>query len=937
MGGRGMGTRRSRDGLRRGPMQRGGLHAVLALITVVVACAAGAHPGVAANDVVVYRDHYGVPHIEAHDLQGLAYATGYVTARDRLFELDVIRKLGQGRLSELIGPSMLPMDRYVRREYLLANDIEAQFQALSPLQRSLFVAYADGVNRGAAETLATATPSLMVALGDVWEPWKPEDSVVVDMVFTMVAFGGEGAGGELDNLALLQDLRHRFGDVKGWLLFNAIVPPTYTDAPTIIPPGEGPPPPPPQTGYQVDGPSAGQQALFQLPGFTAAAQALSSELATVRHLAASLPVPRIGSFGAAVSGRRTASGGGLLLGSPQAGMTAPPVFYEVGWHIPGHLDCEGFTVPGLGPAIGIGWCNQHAWTLIAGNLGDQADLYVERLDPNDPHRYFYQGEWRHTVQKTTTYVVRSTVGCPGPGGLVGPCAPQLVTETYDYTVHGAIGVVDSAAHLGLAYRRAQTNVFLRSVLGALGWNLSRDLDGFMAGTDAFTATYNLLYADAAGHIAYRFTGLQPVRPGTDRRFPVPGTGEAEWQGFLNACQMPTDVDPRTGFFAVNQGIESKSIWWWPDSSLVGVGKVSRVALDQQLLDTLHQAHLGDLAALDRPYIESVEPYEALFYPIVHHALAGATDPRLQLASSLLDQWKAQGFARTDADGDGLEDHPALAVFELDPLDYSGNGSDGFPAPLGQALIHAVLDPLTGGRLVGYYYQQLSDVYEAFTSGPLHQVVGDVDALVRRAVAGVVDELVRQHGPDPRAWRRPFPREGFTALEPVAPPPMVGMDHGSYSQVVDTGAAVGENVEPPGNVAADSAADVALIEAGRPPAHWADQRGLYQAYDFKPMLMRPDQYRANPEAVIALDTGGRYGSDTAIDTSVARDPCRTARVGAAGGTPTSSAMAALASLPATAAPLPTAVALAVPALLAASLVGRRRRSGPTPTSRILSAR
>ena len=336
-----------------------------------------------------------------------------------------------------------------------------------------------------------------------------------------------------------------------------------TDAPTVIAKGEGPPPP--AAGGAVPAPPSSQLDLVRLPGLPVAAQSLDNELATVRRVLAQahIPVPKIGSFGAALAGSRTASGGGLLLGSPQAGLAAPPIFYEIGWHLPGVGDCEGFTVPGLGPAIGIGWCNQHAWTLVAGNMGDQADLYVERLDPANPHRYLFDGAWHDTVPRSTTYIVKSPIGCP-VNGVPAPCPPQVVNETYDYTAHGAISAVDTTDHVGFAYRRAQTGVFLRSLYGVAAWNQSKNMADFMAGTDAFTATYNLLYADSAGHIAYRFTGLQPARPGTDRRLPMPGTGEAEWQGFLTQCQMPRVTDPASGFLAVNQGTESKPISWWPD-------------------------------------------------------------------------------------------------------------------------------------------------------------------------------------------------------------------------------------------------------------------------------------------------------------------------------------------------------------------------------------
>src|SRR5207244_12485754 len=152
--------------------------------------------------------------------------------------------------------------------------------------------------------------------------------------------GGEGAAGELDNAHLLARLQSSLGPEEGLRTFDDLVPPVTTDAPTVIAKGEGPPPP--AAGGAVSAPPSSQLDLVRLPGLPVAAQSLDDELATVRRVLAQahIPVPKIGSFGAALAGSRTASGGGLLLGSPQAGLAAPPIFYEIGWHLPGVGDCE---------------------------------------------------------------------------------------------------------------------------------------------------------------------------------------------------------------------------------------------------------------------------------------------------------------------------------------------------------------------------------------------------------------------------------------------------------------------------------------------------------------------------------------------------------------------------------------------------------------------
>ncbi|MCU1461844.1 MAG: Acyl-homoserine lactone acylase PvdQ [Acidimicrobiales bacterium] len=870
--------------------------------------------------ITIYRDHYGVGHIEAANLQGLSWATGYLTAKDRLFEMDAIRKLGQGRLSELIGPSMLPADRFTRREFVLPNDIEGQYQRLSPQLKSLYAAYAAGVNQGAIETLANpATASILFpALGDPWEPWKPEDSVTVDMVFTMVNFGGEGAAGEMDNAKLLSALTAHLGPVSGLKAFNDMDPPTTADAPSAVAPGEGPPVPR-DAGYDVRAPTAGQQSVMGLPGLYSAAAAQTSDAATARAVldAFHIPLPRIGSYAAGLSGARTANGGGLLLGSPQSGLEAPPIFYEVGWHIAGHLDCEGFTVPGLGPGLGVGWCNQHAWSLVAGNMGDQADLYVERLDPQNPHRYFFDGQWRDTVRRSTTYVVKSPVGCKVAGLPAGPCPPQVITETYDYTVHGPISQVDSADHLGLAYRRAQTGVFLGSLTGTLGWNLSTSMAGFDAASDALTATFNITYVDTEGHLAYRLAGLQPVRPGTDRRFPMPGTGDAEWKGFLSACQMPHVVDPPSGYVATNQGTETKPISWWPNPSQVGAGVASRIGHDQQLLDAQHGATVATLEAVNRHFLEGDDPYASTFFPLFEHALRGSNDPAIVQALALLESWKGGGFARTDADGDGKEDHAGLTIFELDNMNYAPPTA-GFPVPLGTELVKAVFGDVAGGLLPnGGYLNQISAAYDALAGRTAYRFVSDPDAVIRNAVSAVLAQLTKEFKTsDTNRWHRPFPTEPFTAIGVLAPPPVKGMDHGSYSQIVDPRAGVGENIEPPGNWAADSAAASAQLGlGGPPPPHFEDQRALYEAYRFKPMRMTAPAYQADAEAVLHLDDGGSFGSDLTVPFTAARDACRGVAAGAAAGSTTH------AVLPATGESIPRGVAVL---LLVLGVAARRYR-------------
>ena len=241
-------------------------------------------------------------------------------------------------------------------------------------------------------------------------------------------------------------------------------------------------------------------------------------------------------------------------------------------------------------------------------------------------------------------------------------------------------------------------------------------------------------------------------------------------------------------------------------------------------------------------------------------------------------------------------------------------------PLADALIASVLGPATGGKPLGTTQGELSVVYEALTGRTGHRFVADPDTVIRAAVTSVLDKQTKTYGSaDMATWHQAFPTEPFQGIEPVEPPPVKGMDHGTYSQVVDPAAGAGVNVEPPGNVAADSAVAVAQIEAVTPPPHYADQRQLYEAYGFKPMRMTPAQYRADPEEVLHLDDRGAYGHDTDLEYRSHVDPCRSAPTAVAGARTVAPVTSRSARLPATGSGWPgPAAALA---LLAVAVLGR----------------
>ena len=216
----------------RGPLPGANLHDVV--------------PGAPGRSVTITRDAFGVPHVSAPSAEAAAYGVGYVLATDRLFETDVIRKLGQGRLSEILGPgpddATLVTDQEMRREFYDRADIERQYRSLPPNIQRLLRAYADGFNAALLAQQANPVERSVVftALGYEPELWRPEDSLTVLMLFTTVNLAGEGGAGELSNAALLADLVGKHGREAGLRIWNDLLLPNDPDAPAVVPRGEGP-------------------------------------------------------------------------------------------------------------------------------------------------------------------------------------------------------------------------------------------------------------------------------------------------------------------------------------------------------------------------------------------------------------------------------------------------------------------------------------------------------------------------------------------------------------------------------------------------------------------------------------------------------------------------------------------------------------------------
>jgi acyl-homoserine lactone acylase PvdQ len=527
-----------------------------------------------APDVTILRDKWGVPHVfEQSDERG-AFAIGYAMAEDRLFQMEVFRRAGKGRLAELIadqeaigGQSAIDFDIMARRELYTEPERRDLFDRLSPADQAFLEAFVDGVNLYIAEALADPIqklPGEYLALGILPAPWTLTDSIG----FATLAIGiyGTNGGGETANAVLLMDLIGSLGVTRGKQAFDDLFWVEDPDAPVTIDHGRFADP----NLASMTRFAPAQMALLADPRVAAALRKAAAqqheEHALVDEIGRRLGLGALFGSGHSnalvVAGTHTTTGHPMLGGGPQVGYATPSFFWESGLHTPTY-DSVGVTVP-LGPGNIMGRTNELAYTVTSG-FDDLIDTYVEMLDPSDYHLYRHDGQWLKMDCRTETFLVRAEPDKipddlqADPQKFLGlnsadPLRPKpplrAVVQELCRTVHGPVFFIDAENHVALSHRKSHWGLELDAAASwlRLGQRHSiAEVDRELAG---FPMTFNFHYAsnEAGGRIAYFHRGKVPIRPaGVDPRLPLPGDGSAEWTGFVADADMPKVIDPHQGF------------------------------------------------------------------------------------------------------------------------------------------------------------------------------------------------------------------------------------------------------------------------------------------------------------------------------------------------------------------------------------------------------
>ncbi|HWS85193.1 MAG TPA: penicillin acylase family protein [Ktedonobacteraceae bacterium] len=481
------------------------------------------------QSVFVTRDQWGVPSISATTLHDVAFAQGYITAQDRLFQMELNRRIAQGRLAEMFGAGphnqVLESDIYLRT-LGLSQLATAEWASVDPRSTLELQAYADGVN-----AFITAhqhkLPLEFTLLGVSMEPWQPVDSLAYGRVLALSLVGNWR----------LSYVRSLIETKLGTELTNHLFPAYPAENPSLLTATGNASPlisdaatPSSDTAQSIET----ERQSADTSWFSRLAHWLP-DIAPRASFVRALLDPLTGGLGSnawVVDGMRTVTGKPLLANDPHLGISMPAIWYQIALR-GGGLDVVGFSLPGM-PGVMIGQNTHIAWGISYAET-DVTTLYRETLDPvAHPGQYYYAGCWLPLQTRHETIQIKKKA--------------KPVVFTALSTRHGPLlneSVPDLKEYPPVTLKWTALEPTYTST-GFLELNFATDWQQFRAALHHISLNLNFVYADREGNIGYCMSGLVPLRSAESGLLPVEGsTGTHEWRGYLPQEEMPMLFNPPT--------------------------------------------------------------------------------------------------------------------------------------------------------------------------------------------------------------------------------------------------------------------------------------------------------------------------------------------------------------------------------------------------------
>ena len=603
--------------------------------------ASGAGPGVKglSAPVTVQRDAHGVPHIQAASEEDLFVAQGYVTAQDRLWQMDALRRNANGELAEILGPSLLAHDK-AQRVLQIRVTARRIYANLPAADRARFDAYARGVNLFIAQH-RNALPPEFKLLCYRPQPWTGEDSISVGLTMVQMLdthfetkLGRERISAKLQNPKLEADLY----PVGSWRDH----PPTGILLDLSQPHAE----PAPATDDEDEEDDDRTQSKAE-------------PMETPAPLRALLGLPSCvgcapGSNNWVIAGRHTASGKPLLSNDMHLGLSVPNIWYIADLEAPG-FHAAGVTLPGV-PFVIAGHNEHVAWGFTA-LYADVQDLYIEKLDGKGNFQDL-DGTWKPLAVDHEIIHVRGSkdilldVQSTEHGPLLNPI---FTKETRSIALKWTL------------YDPALNALPIYELNKAANWA------EFSAALEKWCwPTQNVVYSDDQGHIAYHAVGRVPLRPSYGEVWGKPlnrfagngwGNGRAEWSGYIPFDQMPSAVDPPSGFLATaNSRVTTDKSPYPLSLEWIEPYRAERIYKALQGRDQLTPADM--LAVQNDTYSEVDQELGHRFAYAIDHA--PGVDERLKKAADLMRSWDGRLTADSTAASIVTQTRSALWPLLLEP-------------------------------------------------------------------------------------------------------------------------------------------------------------------------------------------------------------------------------------------------------------------------------
>lgn len=471
---------------------------------------------------IVYDDRM-VPHIFAQNDHDLYFIQGYVTASQRLFQMDLQTRVAAGRVSEVVGEKALSLDRENRRLGLgFAAEKSIETINKDPLSKLIMDSYAEGVNAFINGLTRKTLPLEYKLMGFEPEQWSPMRSALLLKYMANMLTGYETDFENTNAVKLL-----------GYKVFNDIFP-LFPDSllDPIIPVG---------TAFRTADTLPASDYNFKPTEYNQE-EALAYPF--------NRPEPDYGSNNWAVHGSRTASGSPILCNDPHLGMNLPSIWFEVQMHTP-ELNVYGASLPGA-PCVISGFNDSIAWGITNASM-DVKDWYSIEFRDNSRQQYLFDGDWLNSESRIEEIKIRGS---------------ESVFDTVIYTLHGPVSFDKTYNEGAETVNRAlkwTAHEGSNELLTFYNLNRGKNYNDYREAISWFKCPgQNFVFASAAGDVAITQQGKFVHRYPDQGRFVMDGSTSATlWKGFIPDSANPTIKNPERGWVSsANQHPTDASYPYW---------------------------------------------------------------------------------------------------------------------------------------------------------------------------------------------------------------------------------------------------------------------------------------------------------------------------------------------------------------------------------------